>query len=436
MDKNTSTNITIKDALIGRVKSLFDFNKTSSIINTAYKPGGYTNPWVFAAVRSISTNIGGVPFLLREEVSQNTINTTTGKSKGNPWVKLFNRPNAIINTPMLLWKTTSMYYELDGECFWVLTDESGRPWKGKLTSKSAPARIEVVRRGGSGISANTEIKHGRTIFKNWKWGEEDLDDRQIIRFFEPNPLDELDSYSPQQASAISIKGYNKAIAYNDQFFENGANIAGYLLDKNPDSDLDEKEIRRMQDDFDMNFGGLPGAHKTPMMTGGVEYVTTGTTHKDMDFENLTKMSREEILGTYNVPKNQFGITDGLNFATAKISDRQFFTNNLIPKMEYFASVINSSLLYSTNLECFFDFLTIEPLKDERKEKIEGAKGLYELGFPLNEINKIQDLGMMEIKETWASAAEDTRKDVSSNSRRGQSDTTPESSAGEVSPSKN
>jgi hypothetical protein len=311
-----------------------------------------------------------------------------------------------------------------------------------MSSKKAPARIEVVRRNGSdsnngaGISAHSVEQHGRTVFKNWKWGTLDLKDSQILRFFEPNPLNPLEAYSPQQASRVSIDGYNKAIAYNDQFFANGASVAGYLLDDNPDSDLGDTEIRRMQDDFDIQFAGVANAHKTPFMTGGVKYVSTGTTQKDMDFQALTEMSREEILGTFNVPKNQFGITDGLNFATAKISDRQFFTNNLIPKMEYFASVINSSLLYPTNMECFFDFLTIEPLKDERKEKIEGAKGLMELGFPLNEINTIQDLGMMRIDNDWANKATDEKGNVGSNSRRGVSDTTPESSAGEVSPSKN
>lgn len=359
------------------------------------------NVWTYAGVKAISNGISGVPFLLRKQGK----NGTPGREvtdRLNPWIRLFDNPSPYFDKTQL-WKATSIYYETDGQAFWILRNAAGQPIsrRGEI-----PSIIEVV--GTKNVKAVTSGLSRYAV--GWQYTDMaqtiELQPFQMLRFFEVNPMNPNAGLSPSAVSQLSIGIDQKAHWYNDKFFKNGAQIAGYLRDTNKDSELTEAEGQNIRTNWIKQFLGINNAHTTPLLTNGLEFVPTGTNQKDMDFLNLVTFLRDEIVASFNVPKNQIGIFDGMNYANSKVADRQFYTNNLIPKMRYFASVVNNKLLYDTPYECYFDFGTIDALKDDRDQRMRSAEILFKLGYPLNEINMVLELGLEEIPKEWAKNAVD------------------------------
>lgn len=364
------------------------------------------NVWAYSAVKAISTNISGIPFNLRKYERSGDMGSDIIDPK-NKFVELFENPNPLFDQTQL-WKLTSILYETKGEVFWVLYNAQWEP----ISLNEIPTYIEVALPN----SIKPRYDQSRRMV-GWDYkrdalsGEhEKLHFHNCLRFFEVHPDGILKSLSPYEVAKISIGIDYKVHLFNDKFFKSGGQISGYLLDENKDSELTEDDIRGMTKVWNDQYGGLNNAHKTPFLTNGVKFVQTGTTQKDMDFYNLTRITREEIVGALNVPKSQVGLYEDLNFATAKIADRQFFTNNLLPKMIYFASVLNSKLLHKHGVDGYFDFTTIEALKEDREKKIKAARMLFDLGYSLNEVNSAQDLGMSEIEEEWANTPINTREE--------------------------
>ena len=362
-------------------------------VEDAYKE----NVWAYAGVKAIATNLASVPFKLRRRTTDGTAGEDI-LDPNNPWVKLFDNPNPLFDKTQL-WRISATNYELDGEAFWILFGNDDEPIS---SPNQVPAYLETPRRERLEVRYNDDQTRivGWTYKRN-RGSSIDLEYYQVLRFFDYNPDSLLEGLSAVTVSTLAIGIDQKVHLYNDKFFKNGAQPAGHLLDKNIDSDLTEKEANSIREAWSSQYEGLNNAHKTPLLTNGVEYVATGTPQKDMDFQNLSKLIRDEIIGSLNVPKNQVGVYEDLNYANAKIADKQFYTNNLIPKMQYFMSVVNSKLLYRTGLECYFDLSTVEALKDDRSAKVEVAKGLFELGYSLNEVNQVQGLGMKEVSDKWA-----------------------------------
>jgi uncharacterized protein YdcH (DUF465 family) len=66
------------------------------------------------------------------------------------------------------------------------------------------------------------------------------------------------------------------------------------------------------------------------------------------------------------------------------------------------------MMMGSGFECFFDLADVEALKEGLEEKLVNARRLYNLGYPLNEINDKLDLNMNEVPDEWANEAEDVR----------------------------
>lgn len=364
------------------------------------------NVWVFSAVRKIGNLVARVPLRFRaltDNIDDPPQNIT---DRNNPWVRLFNNPNPLMEKNQL-WKATLIHYEVYGECFWLLRKSDGYTPISKFGE--VPGAIDVASKDSitPRYSDNTKT---RLVGWNYKNGTvtQELEMWQVLRFFEYNPKGILSSIAPTKVSAMAIGIDHKAHIYNDKFFKNGGQIAGFLVDRNPDSELTDDEARKIRDAWDANYGGIAGAHKTPVLSNGLDFVPTGATQKDMDFLNMTQFLRDEIIGSFGVPKNKLGIFDGLSFANSKQANKDFYLDILIPKMDYLVSVINQKMLGKSNIEAYFDYSVIEALKEERDTKINGAVQLYAMGYSLNSINKVQDLGMPHIDEDWANEHEDTR----------------------------
>ena len=165
--------------------------------------------------------------------------------------------------------------------------------------------------------------------------------------------------------------------------------------------------RRYAESFRDVATGVGGNGGVPVVGGGAKVQPFGHAPKDMDFEKQSIQNREEFMALFSVPKTKMGITDKVDRATAKVFEKQIWTDSLIPMMSDIEDQINTSMLRNAGLLFKFDTSNIEALRDDRETSVTNAETLHRIGYPLNEISKVEKLGYSEIDEEWAQNARDT-----------------------------
>lgn len=394
---------------------LYKFGISTELINP-YKQ--YS--WSYACIKIISTACSGVPLKLYKTSD----NTLVSEEQKNPWYQLLMRPNPLM-VGTQFWKLASIYYESFGQAFIVPRDEdfSSAVEKGQMPKTLElidPRRIEPVI-SATGVFSGWEYNRGGSI-------KETLNIHQVIRFFEPDTDNILKAMAPHVPARTTILSDIKAHKYNEKFFENGGQIQGVLVAKGEQfEDLTQEEIDEIRGDWDSRFSGEQGAHRTPVLSNGLEYLRTGASQKDMDFKDLMVLLREEVLADYGVPKTKLGLTDKVDRAVAKVFDRQFYQDNILPKLRDWASILNGTLLNGSGYYVEFDSSVIEALNEDSEVRVDNAEKLHRLGYSLNQVNESMDLGMEEINDNWAKQPVDTRNQSSEQETKGKKGSSDEAS---------
>ncbi len=372
-------------------------NGDGTDVRQAYKK----NVWVYACVRAIFNGQNTVPWYLRDERTQERVKKT------NPWQRLFLNPNPLMEC-MQVWKMHTILFETKGESFWLLFDAYMKP----VALNAVPDSMWVY--GPDKVTP--WIDTDTQTFKGWKYKAR-LDREeyqyfrpwQVLRFFDVDPDNVFRALAPIEPASMSIKVQGKAMGFNESYLDNGAKVDGVInIDAETYQAMGEEGLEAMQERFADRYGGYRKNGKTPIIAGG-DFKPTGSGPKDMDFQNLSEWTREEIIGAFGVPELLVGLTKNLNMATSQEEIKMFFTNNVIPKLDYCASVINNKLLLGTGVEFYWDKHAIKALQDALDSKVANAVELVTvLGYSTNEVNRKLELGMDEIKEKWADTPVDPR----------------------------
>lgn len=346
----------------------------------------YTNSvWVYAAINTISRNISQVPFVFQrkgEPIKEET-----------PMTKLFEKPNAWQGYGQFMEALVS-WLHVNGEVIIILD---------RKNENELPKEMIVV---DSTDFEPVLLENGTLVgwkFTNSQGKEIPMRKHQVMfmRFW--NPLDPIRGLSPIEAARQGITQDAMANTFNTNFFANSGAPSGVIeIEQN----LSDQEFERVMKQYEDNHGGPNKAHKMLILEGGAKFKPTVFTQRDMEFLNQKKWNRDETLAAFGVPKSEVGISEeGANLAIVKIQAREFWLKNLIPKMDLIAwefwaqmfSKINGGRTWAE-----FNVSGIAALQAEFDEKVKTARSLWEMAYPMNQINKRLDLGMPE--NSWQNTA--------------------------------
>ncbi len=351
---------------------------SSSKIDNPYE----INPWVRGAIESISLNIGGCPIKWKNSRNKDAAPRDTAE-----WIKLFEKPGQLMGQSQLF-EATLVYLLHYGECMWVLDRQepthipkSIEPFNGKLFE-------HVVDKQGNLLywTVETINEDGtKKVIKFETW--------EVCFFRLVNPYDRLRGLSPLGAAQLSIDQDTLASEYNKAFFKNSA-LPGGIIEV--EDDMTDESFGRMQTQFVDHHQGVNKAHMLAILEGGAKYKQLVPSQKDMEFLQQKNWNRDEILACFKVPKLELGIWENVNFSIAKVQAREFWVKTLIPKMkliEYVLwtqlfSVSGTGLIYAD-----FDLSRIDALQSEVIEKIDMAFKLWQMGYPINQLNTRFELGL-------------------------------------------
>lgn len=220
--------------------------------------------------------------------------------------------------------------ELDGNAFWLLTkDARGVPdgiW---------PLRPDLV----------TVLPDSEQYIKGYRYklGSKtfDLGREDVVHFKTFNPLDPYRGQSTLSAAISSVDTDNSARDWNQAFFDNGARPDVVLEYEGKLNDADKK---RLMNDWNDRHKGAEKSQGATILGNGLKIHLLDVSQKDMDFAEMRRMNRDEVLAVFGVPASVVGITENMTFANAETTDYIFEKRTIRPKRQLLVDTLNEQLV--------------------------------------------------------------------------------------------
>ena len=332
---------------------------------------------VHAAIRAKAVNLAQVPFRIYRIGADEP-------EAGGPIVGLFEKPNTHMTT-YDLWEWTVTMLDLYGGAPVYPDQEVTRDGVPISLWPVAPSKLEVRKSNNAPIGWWVDFGNGKEFLA---WDE-------LVYPKYVHPRDSILGLAPLKALSMSLEGEWSAINYNQRFFDQGQTLGAVF---STDKALGDAQFKRMKDQLIERRKGLDGAHKSLLLDSGVKVVSQAITQKDMQFIDLRKYTRDEILMVFKVPKAELGIYEDINYATAQSQDEGFWRKSLIPLGRRIEAAYNHTILNKLGFVGRFDFQSVDALNQDILDKAESAQKYYEMGVPFNVINVRLSLGFPEVEQ--------------------------------------
>ena len=323
--------------------------------------------WLFAVVNRIAQSIAAQEWKLyrvqggeRDEID------------AHPALDLWRSANPFVTRSDFL-ETSQQHMELVGEMWWVLVRNGA----------GIPVEIQVVRPDRmrpiphpTEFIAGYEYRLGATGMM--------LDKDDVIFTRNPNPLDAYRGIGVVQSMMVDLGAERMAAEWMANFFRNNAEPGGII--EFPNS-LPDADFQRLADRWRWQHQGVANAHRVAILERGT-WKDRKLTQRDMQFEQLRRFERDQILGAFGMPLPIMGITESVNRANAEAAEVMYARWLIRPRLMRIRSELNEKFLklYPDGDSLQFDF--IDPVPDNRMELInEGTLGYEKKILTLNEARR-------------------------------------------------
>lgn len=184
---------------------------------------------------------------------------------------------------------------------------------------------------------------------------------------------------PPLAIAADTLAFESArLGFASKFFENGAIPAGVLETEQTLGDTLLKKLRR---EWTAIHQGVTNAHKVAILQGGLKYSPISSPLKDMDFSNLKKLSKEDILTLYKIPESILGSQEGTGSSEGKEALTTFWRACVVPRLKRIESGLNrglGELMFGAGTTAFeFDLTEVVALQEDKSEQAKYLKQMVE-----------------------------------------------------------
>jgi phage portal protein BeeE len=347
--------------------------------------------WVYRAVNVLAEQVANVPFRFSIGKAGGEDLITSG-----PLVDFYSRPNPQING-FQYWELRVIWLMLRGECFRVPIYERGDGG----VSLSGPGRADGRRLKGVLILDPGHFQHiiedHRLV--GWRYtgfGRQSPLEGQVFLpeevWFEklPNPFDFWRGLSPLQVAGMAARTDFAAGAFMRGLMENNGD--GGLVVRTKQALAPEQREQLLAALRDRKRGGR-GADRPVLLCGGAEVIQPTLTSSDLQFLENRKFSRSEICAAFGVPEEIVTTTDTSKYDVMAGARLNFIENRVAPlcrRLEAEEAV--TVRVMDPRAAGWFDLDSLPILQQSRRERLATARAGFEMGIPLNELNRVLDLG--------------------------------------------
>ena len=303
--------------------------------------------WVYACVSTISQDVRSSDWNVWEKTGASRDDWKPLDSARLPPVLM--RPTAATTWGDLI-ELTQVHLDLAGRAFWHLITDGGAggrvvgiqnlnpDWIHKAVYN--PARTQVIGWELAATGATREI----------------LPAEDVVMFRYPDPINPTGGISPIRAVAMSADMDTYARAYAASHLRNHAQPTGILTTEN---ELTREQASLLADSWQESHAGR---NRIQVLGKGAQYQTISAHLKDLEFLNLARVSRDQILAAYHMPASKLGLVEDASRANGEEADRVYSSLCLGPRLRRYHEPITMRVLPRIGLDparYAFEFDSVE-----------------------------------------------------------------------------
>lgn len=346
--------------------------------NIQARPGQY-HAWVHAACQAIIQPTCMLPIVLYSKKNDKKLIET------HPILDLMRAPNPFMSgsnfLECILWDLLLTTMRTPGGQAFIIGEKPTNFRRGQI-----PQELWVL-----DDSFVTPRKDDNNILIGWTIGLNskvngsnvmNLSLDEVIRINLFNKYDMTKGMSPLASVLIEVDQDAKAKEFNTRFLENNASPGGMVtIDGSPPSPEIWKSI---QTEFQQKNVGYRNAGKTLFLPWLLKFQQFANSHLDFAYMEQLGWNRDTVLSAYRVNKWSVGLGSDLNYAMAKVAERQLYENVIIPYCSLIFGELSTSWISHIgkgDLVIKADFSNVPALKEDMAVKIANAQKLIETGLP-------------------------------------------------------
>ncbi len=289
--------------------------------------------------------------------------------ESHPLLDLLHNPNPFMVKNEFL-EITFLHLMLTGDAFWAIN--RGKKNKPAEMWPLMPDRVTVV-------PDKTKFLLGYLYQINGEQVPFAPDD--IIHHKLANPTNFHRGYSPIMAGARTIDADSHASDWNRRVMYNSATPNGVFK---TDAKLDDKVFKRLKDEIMNTFAGASNHGRPAVLEQGLDFKPISMNQKDMDFLNLRKFSRDQILSLLGVPKSILGLDESMSRANAESAEYVFSKRNR-NKMQRLTNRITEDLAIQFGSNLIVSFT--DPVPDDKEFLLKETEASLGQGIPWRSANE-------------------------------------------------
>jgi HK97 family phage portal protein len=330
--------------------------------------------WVYACANLIANAFSMIEFLPYSQAKDGS----WSENEKHPFSNILRSPNPNMSG-MEFRRVLSLSSKLTGNAFMICEPEKTRTptelWP------LQPHKVSVKSDSKNFVSAYVYTVNGHTQ----TFGAD-----RIIHIREATPTNLQYGQGSLTAVKNAVTADLFADAWNRYFFANNTRPDAILESPTP---LAETEQKRALIAWKKAYEGPKNRGKIAIL-GGLKYIEVNRLHKDMDFVNLRKMLREEVLAAFGVPQSMVGILDQANYSNMKEQTKVFWTQTMIPEIRKFESIMTLRAAQITGDDKTIiqaDLSKVEALRQDEAARAAVAQIYVNMGVPLGQVVDALDL---------------------------------------------
>ena len=337
--------------------------------------------WVYNCVRRITQDIAASPIGLFGKDDKIIYD--------HPVLELLNRVNARMTFYDLL-EWTQAGLELTGNAYWLLDNVNSKGIPQNIWPL-IPSYVEIIK-------SNNPSEFIKGYIYRVNGAEIRYSAEQIIHFKTFNPTDYFYGLATLAAARMGVNTYEAGSKWNLSFLKNSARPDIAIV--TPHS-LQPEQRERMRANWNQQYRGEGKAHGVAFLERGAKPELIGVSQKDMDFINLTKMSREDMCSTFGVPPALVGLFEYSNYANAEEQEKIYWRSTIIPKAKKLTHVLNEFLLplFDPSGKMYFGVIEseIRALRADEDKRSQYVTRYLATGIPMDSLIDAYDLPFPKIK---------------------------------------
>lgn len=312
--------------------------------------------------------------MVAEQASHIPFEVFVGKNKvdDHPLLTLLNKPNPSEAKNFFFEKVYS-YWQINGNSYM----EAAYPDRNPTFRDTPPVYLYSLRPdrmtiipGKNFIPAFYQFdNNGRKVNFNVTV----LGMSNILQLKKFHPLKDYFGMSPLMPAAWGVDQHNHASNWNLNLLKQGAQPTGIIEVEQNLTEIQSKELERV---LDMKYSGSSNGRNPMVLQGGVKWIESSMSPRDMDFLKMKKASAADIALALGVPLVLLN-TEQAKFENIQASNEQLWSNTILPLVDNLVAELNMWLAprYGENVRIGVDLSKVPVLMNRRTRQLEALNDI-------------------------------------------------------------